>query len=385
MIRKFTFSENNLESFILHAHQLLPGIERMIAVYFDDHADMLKAKMLSNSGNERRIESLNLEESRDVIGSFRINKTRFNWYNRDDLPFLLEKKSKRETSIFSELDNVVLLLRFKNESDELNDLLFIYFNKNFGSFGLSHADKALSTDNKQIIVTLLYNSFQAQIQQNKQNRGILQNIKTHTNALMGEMEQLQKELQRTRSDYGESLVNLCLEYLKDFSQENGREYLLNDEARNKVRTFKGNIKYLYPIIRDSVVFAENMYMGHGDDEILIKDHHINLESYDTETVEQESGNGRMEKYRKTILLLDKLENAARTVLGKRQSLTSGNVGEACPTPISAPAITDALKKHKTKILNLFARYPDKWEVIRREFRPVRNLMLKADQAKFRTA
>ncbi len=385
MIRQFTFSENNLESFIRHAHYLVPGIEKMIAIYYDEKADSMQGRLMSGNTEERKIEEINVLDSRDLVGRMRIEKSRFNWYSRDDLPFDLERSLRREASIFSELDNIVLLLRFKNMADKLNDLLFIYFNRNFGNFGLSNATKRLSTDNKQIIATLLYNSFNTQIHQNRQDLEVLQNIRSHTSALMRELEKLKRDLQRTRSDYGESLVNLCMEYIRKFSTECGRNYQLSDEAKNKIKTFKGNIKYLQSIIRESIVFSENIYIGEDFDEILIKDYHINLDSYDTELVEETQSGEIGDKYSRTTQLLDKLENAARTVIGRRQSLTSGNVGEACPTPITAPAITDALKKHRNKILHLFKAYPEKWEIIRREFRPVRNLMVSADQEKFKSA
>ncbi|MBL6950397.1 MAG: hypothetical protein ISR57_07110, partial [Bacteroidales bacterium] len=56
------------------------------------------------------------------------------------------------------------------------------------------------------------------------------------------------------------------------------------------------------------------------------------------------------------------------------SLTSVNVGKEFPTPISAPAITDALRKHKKRIIHLFDQYPEKWEIIRHEFRPIQNIL-----------
>jgi len=55
-------------------------------------------------------------------------------------------------------------------------------------------------------------------------------------------------------------------------------------------------------------------------------------------------------------------------------LTGTNVGKACPVPISAPAISDALYNHKSKIINLMKTYPDKWDVIRTDFRPLKNVI-----------
>jgi hypothetical protein len=81
-----------------------------------------------------------------------------------------------------------------------------------------------------------------------------------------------------------------------------------------------------------------------------------------------------EKYEKTWMLLDKLENAAQEVKANNKKLIRENVGIHCPTPITAPAITDAVKKHYAKIIYLMKKYPDRWTIIRNEFRPVKKLI-----------
>lgn len=374
MIDRFTFSSNDLESFLLNASNILPGIEKMIAIYYDGKSDSVLAKMMQPSFNNH-VEDLMVYDIQEKIGQLRIGKSRHNWYSREDLPFALEKKPISKASIFNELENVVLLLSFRNQKDKLKDLLFVFFNKNFGNFGISSSNKVLTTDNKQIIATLMYNYFSTQIEVNRHNRELFEGIRSNTNSLIGEVLGLRNELERTRANYGESLANLCIEYTRQFSVESNKQYQLSEEALDKIKTFKGNIKYLYSIIRKSIVFAENISLDQDSDHILIKDYHINLDSFDTEQDREVKSIDQEEKYQKTIQLLDKLENAARTVIGRNTNLTSSNVGNACPTPITAPAITDALRKHKKKILYLFKKYPEKWEVIRREFRPVRNLII----------
>jgi hypothetical protein len=59
---------------------------------------------------------------------------------------------------------------------------------------------------------------------------------------------------------------------------------------------------------------------------------------------------------------------------REMPLTGLNVGSACSTPISAPAISDALKKHRNKILTLLGLYPDRWNLIRSEFKPLINVI-----------
>jgi hypothetical protein len=80
------------------------------------------------------------------------------------------------------------------------------------------------------------------------------------------------------------------------------------------------------------------------------------------------------RYIKTIQMLNKLENAANKVQSNGKSLSGSNLGHAMSTPISAPAISDALKKHKNKIQSLCNKYPDEWTLIRKAFRPVINIL-----------
>jgi len=63
------------------------------------------------------------------------------------------------------------------------------------------------------------------------------------------------------------------------------------------------------------------------------------------------------------------------VLNDRLPLTGKNVGSHCDKPISAPAISDALKKHRSEIIALFEQYPDQWPIIRKDFAPIRNILI----------
>jgi hypothetical protein len=45
-------------------------------------------------------------------------------------------------------------------------------------------------------------------------------------------------------------------------------------------------------------------------------------------------------------------------------------------PVSAPAITDALGKNRDFVRLLLEKYPEKWETIRSDFKPLLNLLRK---------
>lgn len=125
------------------------------------------------------------------------------------------------------------------------------------------------------------------------------------------------------------------------------------------------------------MFAEYLEQDTPPGLLYIHDLHLDAETYVPEQRKEEVSSYPEDRYTKTIYLLDRLETAAKEVVMLKKKLTGKNVGELCDRPISAAAITDALDKHKKKIIDLFEKYPDKWEIIRNDFRPVRNLGMKS--------
>lgn len=366
-----------------HAASFLPGIEKVMAVYFNKQADTIQAIMRENPEKNQEIRLVSLHENRDVINRMRTGRASFNWFSKEDLSFELIPEKNNHKELFSETENLVLMLRFQNPDDKLFDLLFIYFRKNLSSFGLSRSDRPLSTENKNIIATLLHNSFQTQFSISTENRKIYRIINENLKSLVNEAAYLKGKLSNTQTYYGESILNLSKAYLKEKSNETGKNYILEESAEKKLSGFKGNINHLHAIINQSVIYLSNMYPE--KEEIVLREWDINLENYQAEEDEEKSRFLSDTRYLKTISLLDRLETAARKLSGEHKRLTGNNVGKTMPNSISAPAISDSLKKHKKKILLLFEKYPDKWELIRERFKPVQNLLTNKDESKKQTA
>ena len=81
---------------------------------------------------------------------------------------------------------------------------------------------------------------------------------------------------------------------------------------------------------------------------------------------------------RAMQFLDKLEMAAIGLKNKNIAIISSKVGQALDPPISAPAITDSLGKYRALIRQLLEKYPDKWETIRRDFKPLLNQLRKSE-------
>lgn len=75
---------------------------------------------------------------------------------------------------------------------------------------------------------------------------------------------------------------------------------------------------------------------------------------------------------RTIGLLDKYEEAVVRLLNADQPILGKNIAASCEPPISAPALTDSIKKHRERILFCFKEYPDKWPLIKTHYEPLMN-------------
>jgi len=150
--------------------------------------------------------------------------------------------------------------------------------------------------------------------------------------------------------------------------------LISLDAIDKLQSFNGNIDDLKEKLTQSALLALNLNYGKNSNQIVLKAWDIHFGNK-TQSFSVEQQSEVHDRYQKTFELLNKLENAARSVMNKQLRLTSENVGYACPTPISAPAISDALKNHQKKLIKLMHDNPEKWPTIRNEFRPVKNILL----------
>lgn len=180
-----------------------------------------------------------------------------------------------------------------------------------------------------------------------------------------------------KENYGLSLIKLCRQYLSAETSKSGRQYSLSTGAMEVIKNYSGDIKALEDMLLNTLDYVNNLYYGReGDIEIL--EWHLQFEGVGQTALNSATGEHEEyeDKYTRTVSLLDKLEEAALKVKSYNLKMTGTNVGQHCPDPISAPAISDALFNHKSKITNLVTMYPGRWETIRKEFRPLKNIVSK---------
>jgi len=114
------------------------------------------------------------------------------------------------------------------------------------------------------------------------------------------------------------------------------------------------------LIAQAAHFAETMNLNENSSEIIIADFHL-FTDVKKELKQNVSIPEQLQdipvKYNKTFLLLEKLENAANQLKSKNLLLTGANIGQEFPTPITPPAITDALKSTEQNPYPVFRNIP----------------------------
>jgi hypothetical protein len=375
LMESYTFIDHPVEKLHQIIPGILPGIEKIVTVYYDETKGQIVGRLSEKKGQQYVARNLIVDKILPTMQRFMEEKNPYDWYNSQTLPFDIEVKPLNPSiTIFSELQNIVLLIRITNSGHEFNDLVFLYLNENPSNFGVTNSRNPMTTDNKSIIAFVLNNTIRTFVNLQKNDKQTLKSYNQRTRQIIGQTESIKSEMQRTKENYGISLVKLCQQIIKEHSAKNGKTYNLSVGALDKIKNYKGEIKDLEAIISETLAYADSLHVDYSDD-IQILEWHIVFDI----PVKRESERSEVRKsddqFAKTLSLLDKLENAALVAKSKQLKLTGTNVGNSFLQPITAPAISDALYNHKTKINDLLKMYPDKWETIRTDFKPLKNILI----------
>jgi hypothetical protein len=372
---QYSFTEAIALKVLSLSYSLMPGVHRVVAIYYDPQVGQLCARFMDHPREGSAIEILDMgDEMKAVIARERSTAKSFAWLHQRDLPFETEKHLEVQMTVFHEMESNVLRLAVENEHDGAMDLLYYYFPDNFSQFRLSKSGKNLMPDHRTIIGSMLYSSVVTLYRTSISDRKVLRQINGNTRSIIDRYKERQEEIRRMTSGVQRNIVDICRHLLNEISAASSVQYSLSPSAAEKLKKFKGDIPELKLILQNAVAFASALDFEGYRDEFRLDEYHIHLESARQQEKVVESTTMPSARYAKTIALLDKLEQASRSVMSRELPLTGANVGNACQKAISAPAISDALKKHRSKIITLLGLYPDRWNLIRSEFKPLINLL-----------
>jgi len=208
-LSNYSFTYHPIEKLHDTIPEIIPGIEKIVTVHYDSVRKLIFGILTEKDNNEYATRNLNIETLLPTLQRYMEEKNRFDWYARNSLPFDIDVKDKApKINIFSELQNIVLLVRIPDETNTFNDLVFLYLNENPSNFGVTNSINPLTTDNKSIIAFLMHNTLKTIITSQRNDRNALATNNSRTRQVISRAESLRFEMQRTKENYGLSLVKL---------------------------------------------------------------------------------------------------------------------------------------------------------------------------------
>jgi hypothetical protein len=317
------------------------------------------------------------------LSSLRQMKKKIEWLTSDEDPIKGVKRNILQLDLTQELERNLLVLGFKSPYSEFNDLLLIQFEKGINQFGLTSKNRNLNADDRSIIASLLQQSVESIYQMQLRNKAIFSPLAQMKSHLQSEILVMQNELDHKERTLSRGLEEYADHLLAKMSEELRVEIKLTARAFDKIGKFEGKFADLESSLKQSIGIAvnSNLHLSHEliiDESDLFLSLAVPAESAAKNTISDTPSVGRLTK---THQLLDKYEESARQAKRNGEAIIGRIIGSYCNPPISNAAITDSLKNHAERIWELMKKYPDKWPLIRGNFRSVINLIERLQEVK----
>src|SRR5690554_1017949 len=343
----------------------LPGVDVASALWLD-----FDKEIYTSHGNQPLREYLKVKAQ-----EIRRTKLTSEWSQNSDL-FKASNSTKNQLTIDDEDAMNVLHLYFKSAIDGQKDVLVITFPKNVFLKSLNTEFKGITAQEKHILSSILSSVLSAEHEKAINERAFLKRVEQINQKQASKIKQLTEDLQSTEQLYSSAIRNILNEFKGKLEMELNKEFIFNSKVVFKLAKERLSIDLIEKAVKNAIYLAFNLNLT--ENIIEITEDHIQLTENDKQAIRTTTG---MDNDLKTIYLLDRYEVAALKAQEKGLHINGKNIASQLDPPVTPPAITDAVKKNKSKISYLLQQYPEKWSVARRAIKPLSNL----DQTSFKSS
>lgn len=353
---------------------LFPGIVRVVMLYISEKEET-GGRELMLTGNQYLTKELLTDGMESQLQHMRGEQPGYSWLHKDQLPFEQRRVESNQPQLFSEQYHIVLMLRLKPGNSSSVDVFYLFFREDQSNFGISRLQGSLDTTRKALVGSLVYR-FALLFHQSATDWQCALSEFTNVTRLLLKSPQHNPD----KTDFQNWISQWAADYLETLNRSNSHQIRLSEQAIYKLMDC-GDFHKASEALRKAAAFAIMLNSGSAENEITIEANYLLLEKKITELRSPETGKVRTlpDRLNKTLIFLDKLENAAHKLMNGGEGITSHGVGQTMDRPISAPAISDALRKNRRRIIALIEKHPDRWSLIRNHFRPLINLVEKKEE------
>ncbi len=303
-----------------------------------------------------------------------IEKNTTGWYSIKETP-INPSKGSGQISLEGELDRDHLLIkRIKNRDVKLSLLL------QFSPFVLS-TKQYMSAAEKKVVEISIKAMLEQIVLQRESDSDILLQLANNNRFQSKEIQELEQRLGQRNRAFGSSIRQLLKLLLSQLEKELSIEIEYDQSFIEGLGKFQGDFEELERQLSKQIELEANLAHLASDTKINLSSTHLKqLLSIGPKAQKRSTSSTPIGRLSKASSLLDRYERSAQIVQDAGLSIIGKHIGAHCTPPISNAAITDALSKNSKKIYELFQQFPNRWPIIRSEFRSVSNIIERESRA-----
>ncbi|MGQ1946613.1 hypothetical protein ACT3CD_05880 [Geofilum sp. OHC36d9] len=342
---------------------VFPGIDRVVLLFNEPDNAGISGQELVRQGNSYRLRTLVIDGLENLVTKGDLGYT---WLHPDQLPFENKNTLSDQFQLFSEEQHVVLSLRLGNTGGMV-DFFYLFFREDQSNFGVSRLQGPLDTARKALIGSVVFRMarmFYKSAQQffdyieefTSVTRGLLENQSVDSEPVVGI----------------EWISHWAEDFLSNYPLQPSGRWVLHESSLKKLQK-AADFNAAKTALSKAAQMTAMLY-GKEDDWTILPATIFFTTKQEVRPVEKSPINNSESRMSRTKQWLDNIETAAARLVSVGEEPTGAAVGQSLQRPVSAPAITDWLRKNQRRVMLLLNQYPEKWPVIREHFRPLTNLV-----------
>lgn len=304
------------------------------------------------------------------VQKFRSQKKDVIWCDMEDLPIRKKKKDFKQISIEDEIEQNLLVFRIPSPVDELMDVFAIEFPKSFSNFYIQSGRNLMSSELKKSIGKIIREQIKWLYSFNKNQREKISKIQLAYQNINDGYSKIKEELNEEKIRNTEYLNQYLSSIIYQKEIEMNCQIRMTPEFSSALKGLHISIDKLKEVVHQCANTAFDLAINK---QIIELAPHL-IEVGTRHKPKDDNKSIRLIQLDKTMLLLDKYEQGARELDRSGKKINGKNLAQMLN--ISGPAITDAIKKHSSKISQLLEKYPNKWLLIREFVKPIREIQWK---------
>lgn len=306
------------------------------------------------------------------------------WISEEEVPFHEAPRKAIARDLFSPLGYNTLFVRLFSVETQKCVLCFLFFSKSNAGPGLPLLKAGMDKSAQLLSASLIQHSLSFMLKEFEQANSESNAFAEKTRNVISRLNAMREDLKEKNKSLTVNTIDYCSMKISSLGSDMGVNFLFSEGIKKRIEEFKGNLDDLVQSLLEAAKYAFKLHRDLKVKDIVIDEWYVmptTTTSFftDAHTMNQER-NPILGGLSRSMDVLDKWEQACKELMLNNLKITSVNVGHHCPTPISAPAISDSVRTHKLRFLNLLHSHPDRWPLLRSRFRPIIRIMEENSQS-----